>query len=212
MSPNRRAITPALKTESPELPAAARLPAERQRVIAVDPKDAAARSAAPNPADVERWLADLGLATGERVDRDGVTAWDLELDGRRRFGLPVTVILDPGLGIICWAHFAPPIGDALRKSYHKLLRWNDELPFVKFSIAEDGRPVLASELPIDRLDEDALGLALARMVAVSDQLLEESAGWLWIGGRMPAGYADRESRNPQLLERYRSELEELFGS
>jgi hypothetical protein len=170
------------------------------------------RSTETTPSDIERWLADLGLNARERVDRDGVTAWDLELDGRRRFGLPVTVILDPGLGVICWAHYAPPIGDAFRKSYHKLLRWNDELPFVKFSIAEDGRPVLASELAIDWLDEDALGLALARMVAVSDQLLDESAGWLWIGGRMPEGYADREIRNPQLLERYRSELAELFGS
>src|ERR671931_1461922 len=103
---------------------------------------------APTPSDVEHWLANLGLTPLERADRDGVTAWDLELDGRRRFGLPVTLILDPGVGLVCWAHYAPPIGDGFRRSYRKLLRWNDELPFVKFSIAEDERPVLAVEIPM----------------------------------------------------------------
>jgi hypothetical protein len=167
---------------------------------------------APTPSDVEVWLARLGLTPLDRADREDVTAWDLELDGRRRFGLPVTVILDPGLGLICWAHYAPPIGDGFRRSYRKLLRWNDELPFVKFSIAEDGRPVLASELPIDRVDEDALGLALARMIGVADQLLDESAEWLWIGGKAPAGYERTEPRNRELLERYAMRLAELFGS
>jgi hypothetical protein len=77
----------------------------------------------PSPADVERWLDELGLERQERADRDGVTSWDLRLDGRRRFDLPITLILDPGLALICWVHFAPPIGDAYRKSYRKLLRW-----------------------------------------------------------------------------------------
>ena len=167
---------------------------------------------APTPSDVEVWLARLGLTPLDRADREDVTAWDLELDGRRRFGLPVTVILDPGLGLICWAHYAPPIGDGFRRSYRKLLRWNDELPFVKFSIAEDGRPVLASELPIDRVDEDALGLALTRMVGVADQLLEESAAWLWIGGKAPADYGRQTPRNRQLLERFGPRLAELNGS
>jgi hypothetical protein len=176
------------------------------------PAPASPKPGAPTPADVERWLAGLGLAPVDRADREGVTAWDLELDGRRRFGLPVTLILDPGLGLICWAHYAPPIGDGFRRSYRKLLRWNDELPFVKFSIAEDGRPVLATELPIDRVDEDALGLALARMLAVCDQLLEESAEWLWIGGKIPAGYERAEPRNQALLARYRARLAELFGA
>ncbi len=161
------------------------------------------------PADVERWLAELGLTPGPRTERDGVVAWDLELDGRRRFGLPVTVIFDPSLGLICWAHYAPPIGDGFRRSYRKLLRWNDELPFVKFSIAEDERPVLAVELALADLGADAVGLALARLLAVSDRLLDDSADWLWLGGTPPAGYAASAPRNERLLARYADRLAEL---
>ena len=160
------------------------------------------------PADVERWLGELGLERVDRADRDGVTSWDLRLDGRRRFDLPVTLILDPTLALICWVHFAPPIGDAFRKSYRKLLRWNDEYPFVKFSLAEDERPVLATELSIATVDRDALGLALARSLAIADVLLEESASWLWIGGRIP-DHTGRASRGEALLDRYATELGEL---
>jgi putative sensory transduction regulator len=165
------------------------------------------------PADIERWLDDLGLASLARADRDGVTSWDLRLDGRRRFDLPVTLILDPSLALIAWVHFAPPIGDAYRKSFRKLLRWNDEFPFVKFSLAEDDRPVLATELPLrslagDAAGRDELGVALARSLLIADQLLEESASWLWIGGRIPDP-GDRTSRNAALLERYADRLGEL---
>src|SRR6478672_5050702 len=90
---------------------------------AVRPADPAA-SPVP-PATVEAWLAELGLSPTERIDRDGVAAWDLDLDGRRRFDVRVTIILDLSLGLISWVHFAPPIGDGLRKSYRTLLRWND---------------------------------------------------------------------------------------
>ena len=106
------------------------------------------------PADVERWLADLGLEPIERADRDGISSWDLVLDGRRRFDLRVTLILDPALALICWAHYAQPINDLFRKSYRRLLRWNDEFPFAKFSLAEDERPILAAELPIRTVDRD----------------------------------------------------------
>src|SRR5438552_10848145 len=123
------------------------------------------------PAEVERWLGELRLEPLARADRDGITSWDLRLDGRRRFGLPITLILDPSLALICWVHFAPPIGDAFRKSYRKLLRWNDEFPFVKFSLAEDDRPVLATELPLRGVDRDELGLAMARSLFIADQLL-----------------------------------------
>jgi hypothetical protein len=164
------------------------------------------------PADVERWLQELRLEPLGRADRDAVSSWDLELDGRQRFGLPVTVILDPALGLICWAHYAPPITDLFRKSYRKLLRWNDELPFVKFSVAQDERPVLSVELPLSVADGDQLGLALARLVLVSDRLLDESAEWLWLGGKRPAGYAERTPRNGGLLARYESRLAELLGS
>src|SRR5262245_10404463 len=137
------------------------------------------------PGEVERWLDELGLPTTDRADRDGISSWDLQLDGLRRFDIPITLILDPAFALICWVHFAPPIGDAFRKSYRKLLRWNDEYPFVKFSLAEDERPVLATEIPVAVLNEDELGLAIARSLAIADRLLEESASWLWIGGRIP---------------------------
>ena len=162
------------------------------------------------PADIERWLDELDLTTEARSDREGVTSWDLRLDGRRRFDLPVTLILDPELALICWVHYAPPIGDGLRKSYRRLLRWNDEFPFAKFSLAEDGRPVLIAELPIATVDRDSLGLALARALAISDQLLEESAGWLWIGGRIPDSSA-RTSRGAALIDRYAAQLPELLA-
>jgi hypothetical protein len=167
------------------------------------------------PADVERWFADLGLEPVERAERDGIASWDLVLDGRRRFDLRVTVILDPSLALICWAHFAPPISDMFRKSYRKLLRWNDEFPFAKFSIGEDERPLLAIELPIgdviatpDANRAETLGLALARIVGIADRLLEESAAWLWIGGRMPDQSA-RSPRNPAFLARFEQSLTEL---
>ena len=101
------------------------------------------------PADVEGWFTGFGLTPTERADRDGITSWDLVLDGRRRFDLRITVILDPALALICWAHYAPPISDMFRKSYRRLLRWNDEFPFAKFSISEDERPVIAVELPVE---------------------------------------------------------------
>jgi hypothetical protein len=172
-----------------------------------------ADSGAPSvrPADVEGWLADLGLTPTDRADRDGITSWDLVLDGRRRFDVRVTVILDPALALICWAQYAPPISDLFRKSYRRLLRWNDEFPFAKFSISEDERPVIAVELPIEGSDEDTLGLAIARILGIADHLLDESADWLWLGGRMPDP-GDRISANGPFLDRYAARLAELFGS
>src|SRR5688500_17339414 len=161
-----------------------------------------------HPADVERWFADLGLEPVERADRDGITSWDLVLDGRRRFDLRVTVILDPALALICWAHYAPPINDYFRKSYRRLLRWNDELPFAKFSVGEDERPGLAVERASAAAaaeGADGLGLALVRILDIADRLLEESRDWLAIGGRLP-DHGDRISANVALLERFESGL------
>ena len=167
---------------------------------------------AVRPADVERWLTDLGLDPVDRAERDGIASWDLVLDGRRRFDLRVTIILDPALALICWAHFAPPITDMFRKSYRKLLRWNDEFPFAKFSVGEDERPLLAVELPIADAPApptgDSLGLALARIIAIADRLLDESAGWIWLGGKVP-DQADRVGRNTALLARFEGRLAEL---
>jgi hypothetical protein len=162
------------------------------------------------PADVEGWFTELGLAPSERAEREGIASWDLVLDGRRRFGLRITVILDPALAIICWAHYAPPINDMFRKSYRKLLRWNDEFPFAKFSVGEDGRPLLAVELPIALASVDELGLAIARILGIADRLLEESKEWLWIGGRIP-DRRDRTPANVAFLDRFSGRLGELAG-
>lgn len=167
---------------------------------------------AVRPADVERWLTELGLDPVERAERDGIASWDLVLDGRRRFDLRVTIILDPALALICWAHFAPPITDMFRKSYRKLLRWNDEFPFAKFSVGEDERPLLAIELPIADAPApptaDSLGLALARIVAIADRLLDDAAGWIWLGGKIP-DQSERVGRNPAFLARFEGRLVEL---
>ena len=162
------------------------------------------------PADVERWLAELGLEPVDRAERDGVASWDLVLDGRRRFDLRVTLILDPGHAVICWAHYAPPITDMFRKSYRRLLRWNDEIPFAKFSVGEDERPLLAVEIPDEAADAEALGLALARILGIADRLLDESKDWIWLGGRMPETDG-RVSRQAAFLERFAPRLPELFG-
>lgn len=159
--------------------------------------------------DLERWLVDLGLEAGPRSERDGVVAWDVSLDGRRRLDLRVTVIFDPSLGAILWAHLAPPIGDGLRKAYRTLLRWNDEFPLAKFSVADDGRPILAVEIPERWLSSDELGLALARMSAIADRIFDDTRGWLWIGGRVPNGYASQPHRTDRLLARYAGRLGEL---
>ncbi|HXG26337.1 MAG TPA: YbjN domain-containing protein [Candidatus Binatia bacterium] len=166
---------------------------------------------ATTPEAVEAWLADFGVAPGPRVERDGIAAWDLTLDGRVRRDLRVTLILDPSIGAIAWAHLAPPLLDGLRRSYRTLLRWNDEFPLVKFSIADDGRPTAAVEIPNRWLDLDELGLALARVAGVADRLFDETRGWLWIGGRVPDGYAEREIRNAPLLDRFAGQLGELVA-
>ena len=158
--------------------------------------------------DIERWLEELGLEPTERVDRERVTSWDLRLDGLRRFDIRLTIIFDPSFALIVWVHFAPPIGDRFRVSYRKLLHWNDEFPFAKFGLASDERPVLSAEVPLRLLDRDELGLTIARLLTICDQLLDESAGWLWIGGRIP-DQGDRVSRQIGLFARFADRLADL---
>src|SRR3954465_3115369 len=172
----------------------------------------APRASACAPADVEAWLAELGLAALERADREGVTSWDLRLDGRPGASRRVTIILDPELALICWGHYAPPISDAFRKSYRKLLRWNDELPFVKFSVGEDERPLLLVEISIEMASLDALGVALAREVAVADRLHDETVAWLKAAGwpSDPPGPEQLDGPGLRLVARYAGELGELL--
>jgi hypothetical protein len=164
--------------------------------------------AAPTAVEVEGWLTELGLAPGERLEREGVASWDLRLDGRRRFDVRATVILDPATAAFALVHLAPPIAHTFRVSYRRLLRWNDEFPFAKFALTDDDRPILAVEIPVDRLDRDALGLAVARALAICDLLLDDVAEWAWIGGRIP-DWTGRTSRQAALFERYADALGEL---
>jgi hypothetical protein len=159
--------------------------------------------------DIDAWLADLGIVPLERAERDGLSSWDLRLDARRRRGLRLTLILEPGLVLVAWLHYAPALSDGFRRSYRQFLRWNDELPFVKFTLSADERPMLTAELAAETLDRDRLGLTLARLLAVCDLLLDESAGWLRTVGRgKPEPSATAGSPSP-VLERYASELGEL---
>lgn len=173
------------------------------------PRTSKPGSGTAGAADLERWLGELGIEPGPRLERDGITAWDITLDGRKRVDLRVTVIHDPALGAILWAHLAPPLGDGLRKAYRTLLRWNDEFPLAKFSVADDGRPILSMELPARWLTADELGLALARISAIADRIFDETRGWLWIGGRVPNGYGPSAGTRPALIARFADRLGEL---
>jgi putative sensory transduction regulator len=115
----------------------------------------------------------------------------------------VTLVLAPGLGLVAWAHYAPPLGDSFRKTYRRLLRWNDELPFVKFALSEDERITLTAEVPAGALDRDAVGRTLARLVAVCDLLHEESVSFL---GDWAKASADSPTT---LLDRYATDIAEL---
>ncbi len=182
-------------------------PAARRRVD----RDGTAGRLSTSPTDVDGWLAELSLSPIERHERESVVSWDLIVDGRSRRDIRLTLILEPSVGIVGWLHYAPPLSDSFRKSYRQFLRWNDELPFVKFALSEDERPVLSAEVPVGSIDEHALGLMLARLVAVCDLLLAESVRWLWPGAKAPP-HAEGEGRNPKLLERYAAELAELAAT
>jgi len=140
-----------------------------------------------------------------------VASWDLLVDGRRRRGIRLTLILDPAVGLVAWVHFAPPLSDSFRKSYHQFLRWNDELPFVKFALSADERPVLASEVPAAELGLESLGLTVARLVTVCDLLLDESARWLWPGAKAAPAPATGPSPHEAFLQRYADQLAELVA-
>lgn len=164
-------------------------------------------AAPPGREAIEGWLRELGLEPGAAQVRDGVVSWYLRCDGRKRPAIPITIILAPGLGCVVWVPFTPPLRDEFRKSYRQLLRWNDEFPFVKFGLTEDERPVLSVEVPLGELDEERLGEAIARSVAICDLLVEETSAWR-AGAPAPP---DRSSSAVELLDRYADRLTELLA-
>lgn len=162
-------------------------------------------------ASIDAWLAELELEPVDRGERDRVVSWDLRLDGQRRGDIRLTLILAPGSMALLWVHFAPPLNDSFRVSYRQFLRWNDELPLVKFALSDDDRPVLTSELPVRGLDRDGLGLAIVRLLAVCDLTFERSLVWLH-PGRKSAPPLGRPSRQAALFERYRADLTDLLDA
>ena len=134
------------------------------------------------------------------------------LDGRRRFDVPVTLILDPLLALIVWVHFAPPIGDMPPQVVPEAAALERRVP-VREVLAGRGRAADPDGRDRRRAWPAATrsGSRSPASLAIADQLLDESAGWLWIGGRIP-DTSGRTSRGEALLERYRAELGELAGS
>jgi hypothetical protein len=160
---------------------------------------------------IEGWLTELGLTTVERGEREGATSWDFVLDGRRRRGVRLTLIFDPQLALLAWVHFGPPLADNFRKTYRQLLRWNDELPFAKFALSEDERPVLTAEVPATGLTRDSVGTLIARVLAICDLVQEPVLTLMGELSRKQAALAEGKSdpAGVALLERYASELGEL---
>ncbi len=165
--------------------------------------------------EVDGWLAELGLVPIEREEREGATSWDLVLDGRKRRGLRVTLILDPEVALIAWAHLAPPLSDSFRKTYRQLLRWNDELPFAKFAVSEDERPILTAEITAaGGLDRDAVGRLLARVLAICDLTHDQSLALMGELRRKHAALAAATEPDPAgvaLLDRYAADLGDLVA-
>jgi hypothetical protein len=136
------------------------------------------------------------------------------LDGRRRRALRITLILDPAVALVCWVHFAPPMTDTFRQTYRQLLRWNDDLPFAKFAVSEDERPILTAEVPVAGLDRDVVGMLVARVLAICDLVHGPSVALIGELSRSQAKLATtaRDPAGVRLLERYAADLAELADS
>lgn len=165
--------------------------------------------------ELDGWLSELGLTPIERAEREGATSWDLLLDGRKRRGLRVTLILDPAVALIAWVHLAPPLSDSFRKTYRQLLRWNDEFPFAKFAVSEDERPMLTAEIAAADLDLDAVGGLLARVLAITDLIHEPALALMGELRRRHAALAAAGEPDPAgvaLLERYAAVVVEFASA
>ncbi len=146
------------------------------------------------------------MVSGGGEPHDAAFSRDIVLDGARRFDLRVTVAWVAGLGLSLWAYYGPEAMEIPKRTYHRMLSASFDYPFVKFAMTDDDRPMLMSELPGAGLTRDELGRGLVRLAVVADRLLEETAPAVADRGQLP-DWSDRISRNLQLLDAYRAEVE-----
>jgi hypothetical protein len=111
------------------------------------------------------------------------------------------------LGAVVWVHYAPPLADSMRKTYRQLLHWNDELPFVKFAVADEERPMLSAEIAAPVPDARRTGsrhrpAAGCLRPALTQSRPAGSTGWANRRPLVPA-------KAPRLLDRYAKDLGEL---
>ena len=189
---------------SPEAKVQRRSAAAESGASRVDSRAMSSADPAPRPRarpTSRAGLPDLGLEPASAAEREGIVAWDLVLDGRRRRDLRVTLILDPAIGVSSGPTYAPPLATC-SAVYRTLLRWNDEFPLVKFSSrTTGGRCSPSRSRPRRRPPMSSASRSPAARVA--DRFFDESRGWLKGGGWPTAPVADgAEGPGSRLLDRY----------
>jgi hypothetical protein len=166
-----------------------------------------ARGLAASP-PLDEWLDALGIEVVGATGAVGDPAFsrDVVLDGERRFDLRITVAWVSGVGLSLWAYYGLEAMEIPRRVLHGMLRANFELPFVKFAMTDDGRPMLMTELPATAASARELAKGLVRLLVVADRLLEETAIAVADRGQLP-DWSGRTPRNGALLTEYRAEVE-----
>ena len=135
----------------------------------------APRASAVPAADVEAWLAELGLEPLERADREGVTSWDLVLDGTPPRRAPDHAHPRPDAR----AHLLGPLRPADQRFVPQVVPQAAALER-RAAVREVLRRARTSGRCSSRScrsrpsTRDALGLALARQLAVADRFHAET--------------------------------------
>ena len=86
------------------------------------------------------------------------------------------------------------------------------MPFAKFAVTEDERPVLTLEISADGLDSDDVGRLLARSLAIADLIHDQAIALMGELRRRHAVIAETTEPDPAgaaLLDRYADDLAEL---